>query len=74
LAVTVDPRVWLERAILLIVIGLIVQMFCLIDVTPASFLLFASAGLGPVFIGLVLFGVAVAKSRRLAEEQGDDAG
>ena len=62
-AVTNDPRVvhriWLKRALLLIMIGLIVQLFCLTHVTPATFLIFAFFGVGAVVLGLVLFGVAV---------------
>jgi hypothetical protein len=56
-------RIWLKRALLLIVIGLLVQMFCLLHITPASFLTFAFFGVGSVFMGLVMFGVAVMRKR-----------
>ena len=70
MAGTVDARAWLKRAILLIVIGLIVELFSLFHVTPGTFLLFAFFGLGPVVVGLGLFAYAVIRARR---EERDDA-
>ena len=55
---------WLKRALLLIIIGLIVQMFALVHITPASFLLFAAVGVGPVALGLMVFVYAVIQHRR----------
>lgn len=60
---SVGHRVWLKRALLLIVIGSLVQLFCLTHVTPASFLLFVGFGIGPVGVGLLLFGVAALRKR-----------
>jgi hypothetical protein len=72
LAGTVDPQVWLKRALLLIVIGLIVELFSLVHVTPGTFLLFAFFGAGSVFVGLGLFGIAVVRGRRAARREVDD--
>lgn len=55
---------WLKRALLLIIIGLVVQLFCLVHVTPATFMIFAMAGIGSMVLGLVMFGYAVVLARR----------
>ncbi len=59
-----DATTWLKRAMLLVIVGLIVQLFCLVQITPGSFLLFAGAGAGPVFIGLLLFAYVAVRRRR----------
>lgn len=64
MAGTVNSRAWLKRALLLIVIGLIVELFSLVHVTPGTFLLFAFFGVGPVVIGLALFVYAAVRARR----------
>lgn len=64
---------WLERALLLIALGLVVQLFTLVHVTPASFLIFAGAGVGSVLIGLVLFAVAVVRRRKDNQAEPGDA-
>jgi hypothetical protein len=61
---TVAGRIMLKRALLLIVIGLIVELFCLVHITPPTFLLFAFFGVGPIVIGLALFFIALARVRR----------
>ena len=59
-----SQRVALKRALLLVVIGAIVELFCLVHVTPATFLLFAFFGVGPMVVGVGLFAVAAIRSRR----------
>jgi hypothetical protein len=56
---------------LLIVIGLIVQLFSLFHVTPGTFLLFAFFGVGPMVVGFGLFAYALIRARR--EELDDGA-
>jgi hypothetical protein len=66
--------VWIKRALLLIVVGLVVQLLCVFSITPASFLLFVGGGFGPVAIGLLLFvraAVLVRRGRRAPEADGD---
>jgi hypothetical protein len=69
LAGTVDPHAWLKRALLLIVIGLVVELFSLVHVTPGTFLLFAFFGAGSVLAGLGLFVVAVVRARQAASRE-----
>lgn len=52
---SVDPIVWIKRALLLIVVGLVVQLLCVFSITPATFLLFVGGGFGPVALGLLCF-------------------
>lgn len=61
-----DPHAGIKRALLLIVIGLIVQLFCLNHITPNTFMIFATLGVGPVFVGLVIFIVEGVRERRRA--------
>jgi hypothetical protein len=61
---SVDPIVWIKRALLLIVVGLVVQLLCVFSITPASFLLFVGGGFGPVAIGLLFFIYSVVLVRR----------
>jgi hypothetical protein len=63
----VDPLVWLKRALLLIVVGLVVQLLCVFSITPASFLLFVGGGFGPVAIGLAFFIRAIVLARRASK-------
>ena len=65
--------VWTKRALLLVVIGLMTQAFSLVHVTPGSFMLFGVFGLGPVFVGVVMFGVSAYKVRKLREEKARSA-
>ena len=60
-------RPWVGRALLLIIVGLVVQLFTLWHVTPASFLIFAGFGVGPVFVGFLLLAWAGLKLRRARE-------
>jgi hypothetical protein len=62
-----NAHVWVKRALLLIIIGLIVQLFCLVHVTPGSFMIFAMAGVGPMVLGLAAFVYAMALARRRRE-------
>ena len=71
MAGTVASRAWIKRAILLIVIGLLVQLFSLVHVTPGTFLLFAFFGVGPMVVGFGLFAYALIRARR--EELDDGA-
>jgi hypothetical protein len=64
---SVDPIVWIKRALLLIVVGLVVQLLCVFSITPASFLLFVGAGFGPVALGLLFFIRAVVLVRRASK-------
>jgi hypothetical protein len=64
---------WLERSLLLIALGLVVQLFTLVHVTPGSFLIFAGAGVGSVLLGLVLFAVAVTRRRGAGQAEQEDA-
>jgi uncharacterized membrane protein HdeD (DUF308 family) len=59
--------IWLKRALLLIIIGLVVQLFCLVHVTPNSFVLFTVFGAAPVAAGLLLFAYAAVRARRSEE-------
>lgn len=56
--------VHIKRAILLIVIGLIVELFCVVHITPPTFLLFAFFGVGPIVVGLGLFVWATIRAAR----------
>lgn len=69
------PEVWLKRALVLIIVGLLIQLLTVFHITPASFLLFAGAGFGPVALGLVMFGWAAVLRRRALDTHGehDDA-
>ena len=58
-----DSLVWIKRALLLIIVGLVVQLLCLFHVTPGRFMIFAAAGVGPVGLGLVLFAYAAIRAR-----------
>ncbi|MFO7567107.1 MAG: hypothetical protein R6X02_30965 [Enhygromyxa sp.] len=73
MAGTVERRVQVQikRALLLIVVGLIVELFCVVHITPPTFLLFAFFGAGPVVVGLALFVVAVIRSQRVAGQEGE---
>ena len=69
---SVDPIVWIKRALLLIVVGLVVQLLCVLSITPATFLLFVGGGFGPVAIGLLCFVRASVLVRRAhASEESD---
>lgn len=71
-----DPEwstAWLKRALLLVIVGLVVQLFTLNSITPASFLVFAGVGVGSVGVGLLMFGWAVLRARR-TQGGGDDGG
>lgn len=63
MAEPVNARVWLKRSLLLIVIGMLVQTIAIVEVTPATFILYSVAGVGPVMLGIMLFGYAVWRSR-----------
>jgi multisubunit Na+/H+ antiporter MnhB subunit len=65
--------VGIKRALLLIVIGLIVQLFCVLHITPGTFLAFAGFGVGSVFVGLVLFGITAVRAHRAEPGKVDDA-
>ena len=65
------PRVWLKRALLLIIVGLVIQLLTVFHITPGSFLLFAGAGFGP---GLVLFAWAAILRRRAIEADAGTGG
>jgi hypothetical protein len=72
----VSANVWVKRALLLIIIGLVVQLFCVFDITPGRFMVFAGAGVGPVVLGwlLLAYGIFRARSgRTVAREPQDDA-
>jgi hypothetical protein len=70
-AAPLSAQAWLTRALLLIAIGLIVQLFSLVHVTPGSFLVFAGAGVGSVVLGLGLFVVALVRRRSEAQAEED---
>lgn len=70
---SVDGRVMIKRALLLIVIGLIVELFCVVHITPPTFLLFAFFGVGPIVVGLALFVIAVIRSRGKEGKGHDEA-
>lgn len=63
MAGTLDARAQIKRALLLIVIGLLVELFCVVHITPPTFLLFAFFGVGPILVGFVLFAVGVRQRR-----------
>ena len=68
-----ELREWIKRALLLISLGLLVQMFCLVHITPTTFLLYAAGGVGPVFVGLGLMGYGGFKWYRLRGLEGRPA-
>lgn len=54
----------------LVVGGLVVEMVCLWDMTPGTFVIFASLGVPLVLLGILLFVVGL---WRLPPTKGDDA-
>lgn len=66
-------QIWLKRALLLIIIGLIVQLFCLVHVTPGTFVVFAVGGVGPLLLGLGAFAYAMRSAHRQGGEAQDEA-
>lgn len=64
MAGSVADAVWVKRALLLIVIGLVVQLFCVLDITPGTFMVFAGAGVGSVALGWLMLGWGFWRARR----------
>lgn len=70
MAGTVSANQWLGRALVSISVGLAVQLVCLTHITPASFLVFAGFGVGPVALGFALLGHAAWQQRRARGREG----
>lgn len=64
---------WIKRALLLIILGLVIQLFCLSKITPGSFLLFAFGGVGLVGVGLLMFAWVGWRLNRARSGKGDAA-
>jgi hypothetical protein len=65
---------WIKRALLLIILGLVVQLFCLYAITPGTFMIFAGVGVTLVGAGLIIFVWAGVRARKRARSGGHDDG
>ena len=54
-------EIWGRRALLLVVLGLVLQLVAVFSWTPATFIVSAAVGLPLVLVGAGLFGLAVLK-------------
>jgi len=56
-------EIWGKRALVLVVVGLVIQMVALFFFTPATFIVSAAVGMPLVIAGAGLFGLAVWKGQ-----------
>jgi hypothetical protein len=45
----------MKTALLLTIVGLVIEAFCVVDLTPASFVVFAAVGMPLVGLGILVF-------------------
>lgn len=68
----VTGAVWVKRALLLVIVGLVVQLFCVFDITPGTFMIFAGFGVGLVGLGWLVLVFGLWRTRR-ERSRGPDA-
>jgi len=71
---SVSSTAWVKRALFLVIVGLVVQLFCLVDITPGSFMIFAGAGVGAVGLGwcMLAFGLWRVRGSRTKGDVDDE--
>lgn len=64
---------WTRRALALVLVGLVVQLICVAKLTPATFLILAVFGVGPVAVAVLIFARVVWVAGRRDEPDPESA-